>query len=107
MTYDRPRNAEEVPSFLGIAGYYRTFVPMFSLIAESLHKLTRNGVHFEMGEKKLRAFNELMENLPTSTAVVRWDLTTTPQAHMDACKRGIRAELKQEVEDVSVGRLRS
>ena len=37
----RPRNASEVWSFLGLAGYYRRFVEGFSKIAAPMTELTR------------------------------------------------------------------
>ena len=40
VAWERPTNVTEVRSFLGLAGYYRTFVEGFSMIASPLTKLT-------------------------------------------------------------------
>ena len=41
-----PENSTEVKSFLGLAGYYRRFVPNFASVARPLHKLTEAYVDF-------------------------------------------------------------
>ncbi len=40
MEWKPPKNASEVRSFLGLAGYYRSFVKGFSLIAAPLTGMT-------------------------------------------------------------------
>ena len=41
-----PRNIKNIRSFLGLAGYYRKFIPMFSSIAAPLLKLTQKAASF-------------------------------------------------------------
>ena len=54
-----PRNVTEVRSFLGLIGYYRRFVPGFSVIASSLTRLLRKGVEFEWDDKCQSSFKRL------------------------------------------------
>ena len=39
--FPTPRTAKQLKSFLGLAGYYRKFVPQFSKVAAPLHKLLK------------------------------------------------------------------
>ena len=48
--FPEPKNVRETQSFLGLANYYRRFIPKFSDIAEPLIKLTRKGTEFEFSE---------------------------------------------------------
>ena len=45
--WEQPKNATEVRSFLGLAGYYRRFIHTFSKIVVPLTSLTRKDVKFE------------------------------------------------------------
>jgi hypothetical protein len=53
--FPRPNTVRQLKSFLGLAGYYRMFVPHFSKIAAPLHKLLKKDAKFVWGRiKKLR-----------------------------------------------------
>ena len=58
-----PRTVKEVRGFLGLASYYRKFVPNFSRIAGPLHALTAKGKKFHWNEECQKAFQELKEAL--------------------------------------------
>jgi hypothetical protein len=46
VDWKRPNSVSEIRSFLGLAGYYRRFVPNFSSITKPLTKLLEKGVPF-------------------------------------------------------------
>jgi hypothetical protein len=54
-----PRNAKDVRSFLGLAGYYRRFIKNYAKIARPLHKLTSTQVKFSWDEECQNAFDTL------------------------------------------------
>jgi hypothetical protein len=63
--WERPTNATEIRSFIGLAGYYRRFIKGFSQIAIPLTKLTRKGVLFVWDakcEKKLSVAEGEVDN---------------------------------------------
>ncbi|GJT11312.1 putative reverse transcriptase domain-containing protein [Tanacetum coccineum] len=53
----------EVPSFLGLAGYYRRFIENFSKIAKSLTILTQKCKTFDWGEEQELTFQTLKDRL--------------------------------------------
>ena len=59
--WPRPKNASEVRSFIGLAGYYRRFVKDFSRIAKPVTELTRKLVKFVWNEESEKAFEVLKE----------------------------------------------
>jgi hypothetical protein len=46
VEWERPSSVSKIWSFLGLAGYYRRFVPNFSSIAKSLTRILEKGVSF-------------------------------------------------------------
>ena len=70
MEWPVPKNAHEVRSFMGLAGYYRRFVEGFSKIAKPITTLQRKGVRYEWKEECDRAFIELKRLL--TSAPILW-----------------------------------
>jgi hypothetical protein len=58
-----PENAEQLKISLGLAGYYRRFVPKFSKIAAPLYTLLKGNVKFEWTEEQELAFRILKQKL--------------------------------------------
>ena len=50
MSWERPKSVFEIHSFLGLAGYCRSFIEDFSQLAAPMTRLTRKGVKFECHE---------------------------------------------------------
>ena len=63
VNWKPPRNVTEVTCFLGLAGYYRRFVKVFSVIAFILTKLLQKWVKFEWDEKCQLSFDQLKKIL--------------------------------------------
>ena len=54
-----PTNVSEIRSFLGLAGYYRRFIPNFARIAAPLTNLTRKHTPFTWSLREREAFRAL------------------------------------------------
>ena len=66
-----PKTAKEVKQFLGLAGYYRKFVPRFADLSRPLTNLTQQSVKFEWMEKCQKSFDNLRELL-TKYPILRY-----------------------------------
>ena len=64
-----PRSETEGKSFLGLASYYRRFVPKFAEIARPLHIASETSTKFEWTPEAQDAFESLKLKL-TSTAIL-------------------------------------
>ncbi|XP_056864071.1 uncharacterized protein LOC130511209 [Raphanus sativus] len=67
--WPQPKNATEVRSFLGLAGYYRKFVKGFASLAQPMTQLTGKDVKFVWSEECERSFSAL-KNMLTSAPVL-------------------------------------
>ena len=47
-----PKTPAVIRSFIGLAGYYRKFIPGFSTISEPLRKLTQKGMQFRWTDEQ-------------------------------------------------------
>ena len=61
--YPRPTNSKRVKEFVGMASYYRQFVPNFSSIVDPLNNLTKKNVRFKWSDACERAFTTLINLL--------------------------------------------
>ncbi|XP_069162126.1 uncharacterized protein [Procambarus clarkii] len=66
VQYPTPATRKDVLRFLGMAGFYRKFVPNFSSIAAPLTNLLRKGVTLLWDEHCLEAFENLKASLISS-----------------------------------------
>ena len=90
-----PSSVSEVRSFLGLAGYYRRFIPSFSSIATPLTRLTRKGKRFKWSDACQEAFENLKEKLITAPVLSYPDRDSVFVLDTDASDTGIGAVLSQ------------
>ncbi|XP_075515397.1 uncharacterized protein LOC142550040 [Primulina tabacum] len=64
--WPRPKNATDIRTFLGLAGYYRKFVEGFSSIAVPLTKLTQKNSKFIWDDDCEKSFQTLKEKLAST-----------------------------------------
>ncbi|KAJ0039408.1 hypothetical protein NL108_016223 [Boleophthalmus pectinirostris] len=93
----RPRTKKEVRSFLGLAGWYRRFVPQFATIAAPLTALTtkqqKNPVTWT--DECEKAFNTLKSLLCSSPVLRSPDFSRRFLVQVDASEVGLGAVLAQ------------
>jgi hypothetical protein len=69
--YPKPRTTRELKSFLGLAGYYRKFIPNFSKIAKPLTELVKKNTPYVWNDKTEEAFVSL-KTLLTSKPLLQY-----------------------------------
>ncbi|XP_058726523.1 uncharacterized protein LOC131597879 [Vicia villosa] len=96
INWERPKNATEVRSFLGLAGYYRRFIMGFSKLALPLTRLTRKEVSFEWNSECEKSFQKLKEKLTTAPVLVIPDPNRSYEVFCNASKKGLGGVLMQD-----------
>ncbi|XP_058726596.1 uncharacterized protein LOC131597956 [Vicia villosa] len=96
INWERPKNATEVRSFLGLAGYYRRFIMGFSKLALPLTRLTRKEVSFSWNSEFEKSFQKLKEKLTTALVLVIPDPNRSYEVFCDASKKGLGGVLMQD-----------
>ena len=75
--FPKPKNVDELRSFLGLASYYRKFVNGYAKIAKPLTSLLGGKISFKWEKKQEDAFNKLKEDL-TSAPVLAYPQDNEP-----------------------------
>ena len=97
-SWKAPTNPKKLRAFLGLTGYYRTFVKDYSKIACCLTDLTRDDVVWRWGEEHQDAF-ETLKGILTSDLVMCFPNFEKPFiVKMDASLSAIGYVLSQKVE---------
>ena len=99
-----PLDATGVRRFLGLASYYRRFVPSFSVIAAPLNALTKKNAVFQWTSECDRAFEELKHSL-TTTPVLGYPRFGPGRSFIletDASTVGLGAVLSQTQDDGTI-----
>ncbi|UYV71985.1 K02A2.6-like [Cordylochernes scorpioides] len=93
--FPQPKTVKQVRQFLGLAGYYRKFIPKFSKIADPLTSLTRKNKLFKWTTEVNKSFQELRSHLSTDPVLSTYDPSLPCKLYTDASKLGIGAILAQ------------
>ena len=98
---ERPTNKKQLRSFLGLAGYYRKFVPNFATIALPLTDRTKKGQPDKLiwDEHCETAFSTLKKHLCQKPILCLPDVTKEYTLRTDASDTGLGAILLQDQGD--------
>ena len=99
---ERPKTKKEVRSFLGLASFYRKFIPNFAEIAVPLSDLTKKGssTKVKWGESQERSFQTLKALLVKPPILQLPDFNRTFIIQTDASDTGIGCVLMQEYDGI-------
>ena len=89
LNWKTPESVSEIRSFLGLAGYYRRFVPDFSKIARPMTELLKKGVRFNWDDKCEQAFQTLRRLLTSAPVLAQPDITRPFDVYCDASGTGL------------------
>ena len=91
-----PNTVKQVRSFLGMASYYRTFLPDFSRRAQPLTELTKKRATFHWGQQEEEAFEDLKAALTQEPVLTLPDFTKPFILMTDGSSTGLGAILGQQ-----------
>ncbi|KAI3768984.1 hypothetical protein L6452_00080 [Arctium lappa] len=95
MSWEPPTSPTEIRSFLGLAGYYRRFIPDFSKTATPLTSLTRKNVKFLWTDAQEQSFQTLKRKLCEAPILSLPDGSEDFVVYSDASKMGLGCVLMQ------------
>jgi hypothetical protein len=90
MDWKPPTLVHQIRSFLGLASYYRRFIPGFSKIAKPITERLKKGVKFSWDQKCEDAFHTLRAHLTTTPVLAQPDVSKPFNIYCDAS--GIRLD---------------
>jgi hypothetical protein len=96
MDWKPPKLVHQIRSFLGLAGYYRRFIPDSSRIAKPMTELLKKGVKFVWSEECDKAFHTLREHLTSTPVLTQPDMSKPFEVFCDASGTGLGCVLMQE-----------
>lgn len=96
VNYPNPRNTKEIQRFVGLASYFRKFVPNFSIIAKPLYELIKKNAEFRFGVEENKAFKTLKVCLSNHPILAIYCPTARTELHCDASASGFGAILLQQ-----------
>lgn len=97
QNFPTPTNAKTIKQFLGLAGYYRRFIPNFSKIAKSLTNLLKKDIPFRWTQKEQSAFVALRDALCKPPVLQYPDFTKSFVITTDASGYAIGGVLSQGI----------
>ena len=94
-----PKTDDDIRSFLGMAGYYRQYIPNFSAIAKPLSNLLKKNTPFLWSDECEKAFIELKNRLSSAPVLTYPNFESPFFIETDASNQGIGAVLSQKDEE--------
>jgi hypothetical protein len=97
MDWKPPKTLHQIRSFLGLAGYYRRFIPDCSRIAKPMTELLKKGVKFVRSKDCEKDFHTLRQHLTTAPVLVQPDNSKPFEVFCDASGTGLGCDAEKMV----------
>eukprot|EP00794_Sanderia_malayensis_P017942 gene17943-19733_t len=102
QSYKRPSTKKELKGFLGLAGFYRAFIPDFAHISQPLNALTSEKAAYVWSDDCEKAFNDLKNKLLSEPVLKFPDLDKPFELEVDASNYAVGGILSQRGPDDQV-----
>jgi hypothetical protein len=89
LDWKSPRSVTQIRSFLGLAQYYRRFIPNFSKIAMPMTKLLQKEAKFKWSPQCKESFLTLKKLLTTTPMLAQPDIEKPFDVYCNASGTGI------------------
>jgi hypothetical protein len=93
--WESPKNAGDIRSFLGLAGYYWRFIENFSKIAKLMTEILKKDKKFEWTDLCEASFQELKQRLVSAPILCLPNIQKDFQVYYDASRQGLGSVLMQ------------
>lgn len=94
----KPTSVKQVRQFLGLAGYFRRYIPNYAVKTACIAKLTKKGQPFVWGDEQDAARDKIISCLTEEPVLAMFDPKLPTELHTDASAIGYGAVLLQEHE---------
>jgi hypothetical protein len=101
LEWKPPTSVSEVQSFLGLASYYRRFIPNFSKIMKLITELLKKGNKYIWSEACDETFKHLKKLLTTSPVLAQPDTAKLFNVYCDASGTSLEGVLMQDGQVIS------
>jgi hypothetical protein len=96
MDWKPRKSVHQIRSFLGLARYYRQFIPNLSKIAKPMTELLKKGLKFVWSEACDKAFHTLREHLTLAPVLTQPNMTKPFEVFCDSSGTSLGSVLLQE-----------
>jgi hypothetical protein len=96
LSWNAPMSADDIQSFLGLAGYYQRFIKRFLKISKPMTELLEKDKKFEWTPSCEASFQELKKQLTTAPILVMPDMEKSFSIYCDASGQGLGYVLMQD-----------
>jgi transposase InsO family protein len=97
--FPKPKDVKGIQSFLGMIGYFRSFIKNFAEIARPMYDLLKKGIAFVWGKEQQKAFELLKAQLMAEPVLSFPDFSKPFILTTDASGYAIGAVLTQDFDD--------